>query len=132
MHSLAECMNHLFLLSFYVLDIKFILTEEFQPSTLPSIQGRLIKQILHTIMVCTKLKPISHEVVLPLPQSMYYGYQLQIMSGIVPFTLFQFFGLETYQKSVLTKDSSNSFFARIGANQKIFIRIYNLQNWSTG
>ena len=113
MHSSVECINHFVLLSFDMIDIKFTLTKEFQPSTLPSIQGRLIKQILQTIVVCPQLKPLSHEVVPPLLQSMHYGFQLEMMSGIETFTLFQFFGLETYYKFVLTKDSSKSFLERI-------------------
>jgi hypothetical protein len=106
MHSPIEFIDHFVLLSFDVLGIKGIFTEEFQPSTIPSIQGRLIKQVLQTIMVCPQLKPLSHAVVPSLIKIMHYVYQFQTMSGIEPFMLFQFSGLETYHKPVLTKDSS--------------------------
>jgi hypothetical protein len=65
MHSPVEFVNHFVLLSFDVLDIKFIFIEEFKPSTLPGIQSRLVKKIFQTILVCSQLKPCSDEVVSP-------------------------------------------------------------------
>jgi hypothetical protein len=67
MHSLVECINHFVLLSFDVLDVKVIFAEEFQPSSLPRIQCRLVKEIFQTIMVYSQLKPLSYEVVSPFP-----------------------------------------------------------------
>jgi hypothetical protein len=40
-------------------------------------------------MVYPQLEPFPHEMVYPLPQGMHYGFQLQIMSGIVPFILLE-------------------------------------------
>jgi hypothetical protein len=124
MYSPAECINHFVLLSFDMLDIKVILTKEFQPSTLPS-QGWLIKQILQTIMVCPHFELPSHEVVPPFISSVHYGCQPQIKSDIVLFMLFQFCRFITYDKSIMVEDSSWSLFACICTHYKIFIQICN-------
>jgi len=61
-------------------------------------------------------------------QCIYYGNKLQIMCGIIPFMFFKIYKLITNDISILSKDSTESFFECIHAYHKIFIWICNIQN----
>ena len=62
-------------------------------------------------------------------ESMYYGCMFQFMSSIVLLMILQIYGRIAYHMVVLHKNSSKSLISCISTHHKVFVWIWNFQDW---
>jgi hypothetical protein len=76
--------NHICLTG-VIVNLKLIVLDQLQPSSLPHVQIRLSEKILQTLVIREDMSHIPKKIMLPGTHGMNYNDQLKIMSGIVLF-----------------------------------------------
>jgi hypothetical protein len=76
--------NHIHLIGMIV-NLKIIVLDQLQPSSLPHVQIKLSEKVLQALMISEDMSHILRNIMLPGTQGMNYSGQLKIMSGIVLF-----------------------------------------------
>jgi hypothetical protein len=76
--------NHVCLTGMIV-NLKIIVLDQLQPSSLPHVQIRLSENVLHTLVISEDMSHIPKKIMPPGTQGMNYSGQHKIMSGIVLF-----------------------------------------------
>jgi hypothetical protein len=70
-------------LSGVIMNLKVIIFDQFQPSSLTEIEIWLSEDIPQTLMIGENVTFVPNQVMPPYLQSMHYGCQFQIMGGII-------------------------------------------------
>jgi hypothetical protein len=68
-----------------IVNLKIIVLDQLQPSSLPHVQIRLSEKVLQALVVGEDMSHIPKKIMLPGSQGMNHSGQLKIMSGIVLF-----------------------------------------------
>jgi hypothetical protein len=76
--------NHICLTG-VIVNLKIIVLDQLQPSSLPHIQIWLREKVLQPFVISEDMSHISKKIMLPGTQGMNYGGELKIMSEIVLF-----------------------------------------------
>jgi hypothetical protein len=76
--------NHIRLTGLIV-NLKIIILDQLQPSSLPHVQISLSEKVLQALVVSEDMSHIPKEIMLPVTQGMNHSGQLKIMRGVVLF-----------------------------------------------
>jgi hypothetical protein len=68
-----------------IVNLKIIVLDQLQPSSLPHVQIRLSEKVLQALMISEDMSHIPKKIMPPGTQGMNYSGQLKIMSGLVLF-----------------------------------------------